>query len=121
MHPVVEEHAEEMEIRTLPTLSYDSERLAELHGEWRDLQDVLARVPGTRDFDEGMRDLARRVVEHRAKLLEANAALQVEAEPSDVDALARLDANDEAVKFCTVMLGELRAALGTTSLPPPMR
>ncbi len=118
MHPV-EEIADDMEIRTLPTLSYDSDRLAELHGDWRDLQDARARVPGTGDFDDAMRDLARRIVEHRAKLFAVNAALQAEPDASDPDARTRLDANDDAIKFCTVMLGELSAALGTTSLPAP--
>lgn len=113
----VEDHADDMEIRTLPTLSYDSARLAELHGEWRDLQDARARVPGAHDFDDAMRDLARRIVEHRAKLFAVNAALQTESDAREPEASARLDANDDAIKFCTVMLGELSAALGTTSLP----
>lgn len=116
MNPV-EELADDMEIRTLPTLSYDSERLAELHGDWRDLRDARARVPATRDYDDAMRDLARRIVEHRSKLFAVNAALQTEGDARDPEAGARLDANDDAIKFCTVMLGELSAALGTTSLP----
>lgn len=110
-----------MEIRTLPTISHDSERLAELHGDWRDLQDAIARVPGSRAWDDAMRDLYARIHDHRGALLAVNAELQSAVAVID-DALAlKIEGNIDAIKFCTVMLGELSAALGTISRPAPTR
>ena len=105
------------EIPTLPTLSRDANRLAELHGEWRDLQVARARGMSQGVFGEASRDLARRIVEHRATLFAINAAIQAEHAELDRNLIVELDANQDAVKFCTIMLGEISAALGLTSLP----
>ena len=63
--------------------------------------------------------LAPEVVEHRARLFLVNADLQTAHDPDGPDTAKRLAANQDAIKFCTVMLGEMSAALGTTSLPAP--
>ncbi len=110
----------ETDIRTLPTLSRDSQLLAELHGEWRDLDEVLRRAPSVLPYAEALRDLMRRVESHRAMLFAANASLQVERSERDRTARVEFDANVDAIKFCTVMLGEMRARLGLSSLPPPV-
>jgi hypothetical protein len=106
-----------MEIPTLPTLSRDSARLAELHGEWLQLRAAPGLAADTRREIVG--DLARRVVEHRSVLFAENASLHAERDIEDREVLARLDANQDAIKFCTVILGEIAAALGMTSLPKP--
>ena len=107
---------DETEIHTLPTMSTHSQRLVELHGDWRDLLDAKARALSSSAFEEAVRDLAARIVEHRATLFDTNATLQAEHDASDRGVSAQLDANQDAIKFCTVMLGEMRAALGLTSI-----
>ena len=106
----------ETEIHTLPAMSTHSQRLVELHGEWRDLLDAKARALAASAFEEATRDLATRVVAHRSTLFAVNASLQAEHDLRDRGVSAQLEANHDAIKFCTVMLGEMRAALGLTSI-----
>lgn len=107
-----------MEIRTLPTISHDSQRLATLHGEWRELCAAMASGHDASAFEDVIADLAQQVIVHRAEIFTVNAAIQGSGDTS-AQSSAKLDANDEAIKFCTVILGEMNAALGRTSLPPP--
>ena len=109
----------ETEIHTLPMMSTQSQLLVELHGDWRDLLDAKARALSSRDFEEAVRFLAARVVEHRGTLFAVNASLQAEHDARDRAVSAQLEANQDAIKFCTVMLGEMRAALGLTSIAAP--
>lgn len=108
---------DEAEIHTLPTMSTNSQRLVELHGDWRDLLDAKARALSASAFEEAVGYLAARIVEHRASLFAMNAAMQAERDASEPGVSAQLEANQDAIKFCTVMLGEMRAALGLTSIP----
>ena len=110
---------DETEIHTLPTMSTHSQRLVELHCDWRDLIDAKARGLAASAFAEAVRDLAARIVAHRATLFDANATLQAEHDASARGVSAQLEANQDAIKFCTVMLGEMRAALGLTSIAAP--
>lgn len=108
----------DMDIRTLPTISHDSQRLAALHGEWRELCAAMASGHDVSSLAEVIADLAQQVIAHRAELFAANASIQGSGDASS-QASAKLDANDEAIKFCTAILGEMNVALGRTSLPPP--
>ena len=109
----------ETEIHTLPMMSTQSQLLVALHGDWRDLLDARARALPSSAFEEAVGDLAARIVEHRSALFDANATLQAEHDASDRGVSAQLEANQDAIKFCTVMLGEMRAALGLTSIAAP--
>lgn len=107
-----------MEIGTLPTLSKDSERLVEMHGEWLELRLTAAQSSREPWWVEATRDLALRIVEHRSMLFSLNAQIHAERDIISEADVRALDANQDAVKFCTVILGEMNAALGRTSLPP---
>lgn len=107
-----------MDIDTLPTLSHDSQRLVELHARWGELYAVHATLPAAA-FREAVHALAPEVVEHRARLFAVNAELQTANDPDAPEVARMLTANQDAIKFCTVILGEMSAALGTTSLPAP--
>ncbi len=63
-----------------------------------------------------MKALAGRFVAHRARLFASSAALQSEAAVDDPAMLAATDANQEAIKQCTIALGEMGAALGHSDL-----
>ncbi len=112
----MEEGPEDTEIHTLPSLSHDAQALVALHAEWRDL--YAARERESRAFAEAAAGLAGRIVEHRSRLFEASASLQAERDASATGVERQLEANQDAIKFCTIMLGEINAALGTTSIPP---
>jgi hypothetical protein len=103
----------DLEIQTLPTIAYESQKLVELHGDWRDAQ---SRMKGP-SFVEISQDIAMRLVELRSKLFERNAMIQAENVHLAGDALIQLEANEDAIKLCTILLGEISAALGMTSLP----
>ena len=105
-----------MEIRTLPTIADGADRLVEMHGDWRQLTE--RRGLGPEAFNESARDVAQRVVAMRSSLFERNAAIQAEHAVIDPEWDQKLDANQDAIKFCTIILGEISAALGMTSLPP---
>jgi hypothetical protein len=84
--------------------SDDAPALAALAAEWNALRDG-APAPAA------VEPLARRVAAHRGRLFLANATLQVDAPPGSAPA-ARLEANQTAIKRCTVMLGEMGVVLG---------
>lgn len=105
------------ELDTLPGMSHNSSHLAGLHGEWTSLLRARDAALSPVAFAEAARDLARRVVEHRAELFAVDAALQVEQDVTRKPWSDQLAANEDAVKFCTTMLNEMTAALGMTSLP----
>jgi hypothetical protein len=103
----------DLEIQTLPTIAYESQKLVELHGDWRDVQ---SRVRGP-SFVEVSHDIAMQLVEQRAKLFARNAEIQAENVHLEGSVLTQLEANEDAIKLCTILLGEISAALGMTSLP----
>ncbi len=106
-----------MEISTLPTLSHDAERLVELHARWVELHEARGRTLPEGAFAEAARDVAEHVVAHRSRLFEVIADLNVAPDADTAAGWRRYEANRDAVKFCTVLLGEMSAALGLTSLP----
>ena len=112
------EEDELMEIFTLPTMSHDAQRLVELHARWIELRQERGRTMPEGAFVEAVRDVAARVVEHRGRLFEVIADLNVAGDAGPA-ADGAYEANRDAVKFCTVLLGEMNAALGLTSLPAP--
>jgi hypothetical protein len=91
-----------------PIDSLDAAALDALQDAWRGLAGP-ARPDG---WEPAVKALAGRFVAHRARLFAANAALQAEATPDDAAMVAATDANQEAIKRCTIALGEMNAALG---------
>ncbi len=83
--------------------SLDAEALRGLRARW----DALAAGPGSR---EALRALESAVEAHRSRLFTENAMLQAEGELPGSD--ARIESNALAIKWCTVALAEVRAALG---------
>ena len=110
-----------MEISTLPTLSHDAGQLVELHARWIELREARGRSLPEVAFEEAAREVAARVVEHRAQLFAVIAELNVAPDADTHAGTRRYEATRDAVKFCTVLLGEINAALGRTSLPSPQR
>lgn len=101
---------------TLPELSHDSLELVKLHARWMELQ--RARGPlGEARFSAACHELAKRLVAHRSALFTLNADLQATHAEDDTEMQRLTDANQEAIKFCTITLGEMNEALGRTSLP----
>jgi len=107
-----------MEIFTLPTMSHDAERLVELHARWIELRQARGHSMPEGAFAEATRDVAAQVIAHRAGLFEVIADLNVSSDATPA-AERNYEANRDAVKFCTVLLGEMSAALGLTSIPAP--
>lgn len=97
--------------RTAPSGTADATFLGAMLTEWTALR-------GNRGARDAIRALAGRLVAHRARLFAANAKLQADA-PTDDDAaaIARIGANQSAVKDCTNALGEMVALLGHASIP----
>lgn len=87
--------------------------VAPLAAKWS----ALARDPSRDGFAAAARALAEEVVHARSALFDANATLQITHPDDDPAMIAAVDANQDQIKQCTVILGEMRAALGITSLP----
>ena len=79
---------------------------------------ALAAAPRAGDFAAATRALASEVVAARAALWADSAAAQADSARDDDPAMvARVDENQSRIKVCTIVLGEMSAALGMTSLP----
>lgn len=79
---------------------------------------ALAAAPRDEGFAAKARSLAAEVVAARAALWADSAAAQADSARDDDPAMvARVDANQARIKVCTIVLGEMSAALGMTSLP----
>jgi len=98
-----------------PATSLDPTALDALHAAWG----TLAAAPSTERPDgwsHAVAALAGRFVAHRTRLFAESAELQANAAPDDPAMVARTDANQDAIKQCTIALGEMTAALGRSSL-----
>lgn len=97
----------------LAAQSRNAEELTALWAEWSTLRD---ESPRPTEFAGHARSLAARFVTHRDELFRANAVLQGD-DPLDEqhDTPARIEANQQATKLCTVALSELTEALGLAS------
>jgi thioesterase domain-containing protein len=95
--------------------SLDAPALHHLAREW----DALRDAPHCDDtgYVRTVRALAERVVAHRARLFQRNAALLADAPDDDPTTLAQTESNQLAIKRCTTMLAEMAGVLGWTALP----
>ncbi|MBI5513973.1 MAG: 6-phosphogluconolactonase [Deltaproteobacteria bacterium] len=69
-------------------------------------------------FEAEVSVLARQLLALRATLWDENASLQAVGDEA-LTSYARVEENQRMIKHCTVLLGEMNATLGRTSLPSP--
>jgi hypothetical protein len=76
---------------------------------------MRARTLPETAFVEAVQEVIARVTEHRARLFEVIAELNVAPDADTPEGWRRYEANRDAVKFCTVLLGDMHAAIASTS------